>query len=122
MCAGLHRFHSVVQRLLISAGYLQIIKHGENSELAAEKNVAKKPIFAERGAILDANGEFLAQNVPGEIVWADATHINDLPKLVSVLTETLKIPRAELSEKLDTGRRYIVLQRKVPLSVTGDLR
>ncbi len=102
--------------------YLQIIKHDEYSGLAAEKNVDKQEIFAERGAILDANNEFLAQNVPGEIVYADASHINNRAALVSVLTETLKIPRAEVSEKLDSGRRYIVLQRKVALTVTKDLR
>ena len=40
--------------------YLQIIKHDEYSGLAAKKNVDKQTIFAERGAILDANNE-----VPG---------------------------------------------------------
>ena len=54
--------------------YLQMIKHDEYAGLAAEKHVYKQTIFAERGAILDANNEVLAHNVPVETVVADATH------------------------------------------------
>src|SRR5213595_748630 len=48
--------------------YLQVIKHDEYAELAAEKHVYKQIIYAERGAILDANNEVLAHNVPENFV------------------------------------------------------
>ena len=102
--------------------YLQIIKHDEYSGLAAEKHVYKQTIFAERGAILDANGEVLAHNVPGETVIADATHVNDAGALVPLLAEMLKLPAAELNEKLSGDRRYVVLKREVAQATTAALR
>lgn len=102
--------------------YLQMIKHDEYAGLAAEKHVYKQSIFAERGAILDANNEVLAHNIPVETVVADATHLNNRDALVPLLREVLEIPEAELSEKLKGGRRYIVLKREVPTAVATALR
>ena len=50
-----------------------MIKHDQYAELAAEKHVYRQPIYAERGAIVDANGEALAHNIPVETVFADAS-------------------------------------------------
>ena len=102
--------------------YLQMIKHDEYAGLAAEKHVYKQTIYAERGAILDANGEVLAHNIPGETVVADATHVNDRAALIPVLAEALKLPRNELAEKLSGDRRYVVLKREVSTSTTAALR
>ncbi|MDQ6654612.1 MAG: hypothetical protein M3Y80_02195, partial [Verrucomicrobiota bacterium] len=76
--------------------YLQVLKHEEYAGLAAEKHGDKQSIYAERGAILDANGEVLAHNVPGETVVGDATHVTKLEELVPILAATLKLPAAEL--------------------------
>ena len=51
--------------------YLQMVMHNDYSELAAEKNVGRNVIPAERGAIYDAHHEVLAQNVPVATVVAD---------------------------------------------------
>src|SRR5438477_5210533 len=80
--------------------YLQMIKHDEYAGLAAEKHVYKQPIYADRGAIVDANGEVLAHNVPGETIVADATHINNREALVPLLANELKLAPAEVREKL----------------------
>lgn len=102
--------------------YLQMCKHDEYAGLAAEKHVYKQAIFAERGSILDANNEVLAHNTPVETVVADATHVNDRAALIPVLRDALEIPAAELSEKLEGERRYIVLKREVPVAVATALR
>ncbi|MBA2270737.1 MAG: penicillin-binding protein 2 [Verrucomicrobiota bacterium] len=102
--------------------YLQMIKHDEYAGLAAEKHVYKQTIHAERGTILDANNEVLAHNVPGEIVIADATHVNNKEALVPLLAEHLQLPAAEIAEKLSAGRRYIVLKREVPQPAAVELR
>ncbi|MBA3387136.1 MAG: penicillin-binding protein 2 [Chthoniobacterales bacterium] len=102
--------------------YLQMIKHDEYAGLAAEKHVYKQPIYAERGAILDANGEVLANNIPGETVVADATHTDNPEGLTRLLATTLGLSPNELSEKLSSDRRYIVLKRQVPLATTATLR
>lgn len=102
--------------------YLQMIKHGEYAGLAAEKHVYKQTIYAERGSILDANGEVLADNIPGETVVADATHVTDAAALAALLAETLQLSPNELMEKLTGDRRYVVLKREVPLATTATLR
>jgi cell division protein FtsI/penicillin-binding protein 2 len=102
--------------------YLQMIKHDEYAGLAAEKHVYKQIIFAERGAIFDANNEVLAHNVPVETVVGDATHINNVDAAVDLVSDELKIPRAELAERLHGNRRYIVIKREVPQTIADSLR
>src|SRR4029077_2936940 len=63
VCFGFIALFSAFSFRLI---YLQMIKHDEFAGLAAEKHVYKQNIYAERGAILDANNEALAQNAPVE--------------------------------------------------------
>ncbi len=94
--------------------HLQIGMHDYYTRLAAEKNIGRTVIPAERGAIYDARQEVLAQNVPVATVVADASLINNADSLVPILAEHLKLPQAEIAEKIATRRRYIVLKREVP--------
>ncbi len=93
--------------------YLQLSKHDEYAGLAAEKHVYKQPIYADRGIITDANGEVLAHNIPRQTVVADASHLNDVPATIALLSSALKLDEKEVAEKLQTDRRYIVVQREV---------
>ena len=102
--------------------YLQAIKHDEYAGLAAEKHVYKQIIYAERGMILDANKEVLAHNIPVETVVADATHLNSTEATVDLVSSELRIPSGELAEKLNSGRRYIVIKRDVPAHTATALR
>lgn len=102
--------------------YLQLIKHDEFSAMAAEKHGVKRTIHAQRGAILDANGEVLAHNVPNEMVVLDARLVKDASTLAPVLAEELELPISEVVEKLASQRRYVVLKREVPLQKTAALR
>src|ERR1700686_294153 len=102
--------------------YLQMIKHDEYAGLAAEKHVYKQIIYAERGAIFDANNEVLAHNVPVETVVADATHLNNLDPIIDLVGHELKIPARELAAKLRGARRYIVIKREVPEALAVALR
>src|SRR5437764_2271161 len=102
--------------------YLQMLKHDQYAGLAAEKHVYKQPIFAERGTILDANNEVLAHNVPVETVVADASRLTNVDATVDLVSGELKLPRVEVSEKLYSDRRYIVLKREVPKANSDALR
>ena len=113
VCLGFAAVFSLFSFRLV---YLQMIKHDEYAGLAAEKHVNRQPIYANRGEILDANGEVLADNVPGETVVADATQINNVDAAVPLLASELKLDRSELNEKLRGDRRYVVLKRQVPES------
>src|SRR5246127_5492730 len=118
VCLGFVLLFSAFSFRLI---YLQMIKHDQYAGLAAEKHVIKQPIYAERGTILDANNEVLAHNVPVETAVADATHLNNRQAVVDLVSKELGIPAEELSEKLNSERRYIVIKREVPESLAGAL-
>ena len=102
--------------------YLQVIKHDEYAELAAEKHGYKQIIYAERGTIFDVNNDVLAHNVPLETVVADATRLNNPQAVVSLLSDELDIPTDALVEKLSSERRYIVIKRGLSESLAGTLR
>lgn len=102
--------------------YLQMIKHDEYAEMAAGKHVHKQIIHAERGSIVDANKDILADNVPVHTVVADATLINNKDAVVNLISSELKIPAAELAEKIQGERRYIVVKREVAAATADALR
>ena len=119
MCVAFIALFSIFSFRLV---YLQIIKHDEYAGLAAEKHGHRQPIYAERGAIVDANGEVLAHNIPVETIVADASQLNNRDAAVELLSEALKIPPRAFAEKLASERRYIVVQREVPENVAMALR
>ncbi|HST31625.1 MAG TPA: penicillin-binding protein 2 [Chthoniobacterales bacterium] len=119
ICLGFILLFSLFSFRLI---YLQMIKHDEYAGLAAEKHVIKQPIFAERGTILDTNNEVLAHNVPVETVVADASRLTDVDATVALVSNELQLPRGEVSEKLHSDRRYIVLKREVAKANADSLR
>jgi cell division protein FtsI (penicillin-binding protein 3) len=102
--------------------YVQMIQHEYYLEIAEGKHGYRLPIFAERGAILDANGEVLANNVPTRTVVANGTHINDLDLIVRLVSQDLKIPAKELSDKIRPEKRYVVLRRDVPQPIADALK
>jgi cell division protein FtsI (penicillin-binding protein 3)/stage V sporulation protein D (sporulation-specific penicillin-binding protein) len=53
---------------------------------------------------------------------ANATHITNLDELVPLLAESLALPAAELTQKLSSNRRYIVLKRELPQPAAVELR
>src|SRR6058998_1021794 len=97
VCAAFIGLFSIFSFRLI---YLQAIKHDEYAGLAAEKHVYKQLIHAERGMILDANNEVLAHNIPVETVVADATHLNNRQAIVALVSHELRLPPAQVAEKL----------------------
>jgi cell division protein FtsI (penicillin-binding protein 3) len=94
--------------------YLQMVMHDYYSQLAAEKNVGRDIIPAERGAIYDAQNEVLAQNVPVATVVADATLINNPGAIIPLVANRLHLSPNEIAEKISSHRPYIVLKREVP--------
>src|SRR4029450_3097601 len=61
-------------------------------------------------------------NIPVETVVADATHLNDVQATVDVLNTELDMSSAQLADKLNSGRRYIVIKREVPAAQATPLR
>ncbi len=119
ICFGFIVLFSIFSFRLV---YLQMVMHDVYTDVAAAKHCQKQPIYAERGAILDANNEVLAHNVPMQTVVADATRLNDVDATTLLVSRELKIPAPELAQKLHSDRRYIVLQREVPEALAMSLK
>ncbi len=97
--------------------YLQMIKHDEYAGLAAEKHVIQAVDFrrARRRSSMQttkcSRTTFrLRRSSPTRPVSTT------LMPTVDLVSDELKIPRAEVSERLHGNRRYIVIKREVPQS------
>lgn len=101
---------------------LQILDHGAFSLEAAEQYKTEVPITAKRGLIRDRNGVILAANSFVVKFAVDPRSIQHKDKLAAIFSETFGKP-AKYYETLfgDTSRRYIVIEREVPLEVAAKL-
>lgn len=93
---------------------LQVTGHDHYSKLAANKNTARQPIYARRGAIVSANGEPLALNEPLKNIIADGTIITDFEAVADILAPALQIPRPELLAKLKRKVFSELYQKEIP--------
>lgn len=86
---------------------------------------ARIPLHAERGRIIDRNGEFLATSVPASSVWAVPDQllrasVEQRTALANELGETLK----SLDTKLNANKNktFLFLKRQIALDVSDRIR
>ena len=88
---------------------LQVVKHEEYTQLAAQKHSIRLTVPAHRGMILDRNGEILAANIPVRKVVVDGSHVKKPGALATLAAPFLGIPRETLLAELRTRSKYKVL-------------
>ncbi|HEX8373051.1 MAG TPA: penicillin-binding protein 2 [Chthoniobacterales bacterium] len=122
VCIGFVAIFSGYSARLI---YLQVNQHDDYAALAHAKHIVKKPVYAQRGRIVDANHEVLADNTSVQTVYADASHIlNSNPskseksqaraaEIAALVAEHLDLSVEEVTAKIQTNRRFIVLKKEV---------
>ena len=72
-------------------------------------------IPANRGRILDRNGEALAVSTPVKSIWAIPEEVHLSQKELTQLAALLEIPPREIEKRLaDTGRDFVFLRRQIP--------
>lgn len=112
--------------------HLQVTRHEELAEKAAEAHGTKKIISARRGAITDIRGIPLAQNEPVKTVVVDGSLVKDPDALAELLAGPLEMPVKVLRDKITRTRwsdreqkdvpiRYTVLKKEVSELVAADL-
>jgi len=101
--------------------HLQILKHEYYQEIAAVKHESRQVISPRRGRILDRNGEELAVNIPVQMVYADGSHIHDPAALARIAAPFLEVPVEELTEKLTTKNKYVVIRKGVSEEKAQDM-
>jgi cell division protein FtsI (penicillin-binding protein 3)/stage V sporulation protein D (sporulation-specific penicillin-binding protein) len=100
---------------------ISVARHDEYSEIAAQKNSIRQPIYARRGLIYDRNGEILADNAPIRTVIADGSRIEHPDRVAKIAAPILGMKEDELTTKLTTNRRYVVIQRELPAETAFEL-
>jgi len=110
----LYVFVSGFVLLLGRAVYLQ----GLNNDFLQAKGESRYSrvleVQANRGSILDRNGEALAISTPVKSIWAipGETHANR--RQLARLAALLEMPSAEIEKRLaDTGRDFVFLKRQI---------
>jgi cell division protein FtsI/penicillin-binding protein 2 len=97
---------------------LQVTRHGEFAEKAAEAHGTKKIISARRGAITDVRGIPLAQNEPVKTVVVDGSLVRDPDALAELLSGPLEMPANVLLEKITRTHWSDKEQKNVPVRYT----
>jgi cell division protein FtsI (penicillin-binding protein 3) len=74
-------------------------------------------LAAERGAILDRNGDELAVSVPQTTIYADPHQVNDPRGEATALAPVLGVPQSRLQSELSADAGFVYLARTQPKSV-----
>src|SRR5882724_2801429 len=97
---------------------LQVVRHDDLLRLAQQQQQRVVEIQAERGAILDRNGQPLAKSQPAESVCVNPHRITNATVAADLLSRVLPdLDRDKLFEKIQTAKRrdsgFLWIKRKV---------
>ncbi|MFV1956969.1 MAG: penicillin-binding protein [bacterium] len=115
---GRIRFLSVVLPALLiipaaKAFQLQVLTRDMLRDRAARQSRLVVKIQPRRGAILDRNGNSLAISVPVSSVYAFREQVEDKRQVAKVLARALNTDRKVLTERLESGKGFVWLKRKI---------
>jgi len=82
--------------------YVQVLWQETLTARALDQWMREIPLVAERGLIVDRNGEVLVENDTAYTVYARANAVKDKDRTATALSQALNIDRATLLEKLNT--------------------
>ena len=103
--------------LIGRAAWIQIIHNEFYLQQGASRYERRIELQANRGRILDRNGELLASSVPAPSLWAIPKDLDASPAELKQLARLLDMPVADLKKRLDTNPNFVWLRRKVTDSV-----
>lgn len=81
--------------------YLMVFQSAYYSKMARDVHERERDIKAERGLILDRNGNVLAGNKPVCTISVIHNQITDKDKVVKKLSELLNLPKEEVSKRVE---------------------
>jgi cell division protein FtsI (penicillin-binding protein 3) len=105
---------------------LQVVQHGQYTQLARDQQQKLEEIKAPRGAILDRYGQRLAMSLPAESVVVDPLRVPDLSLAADVLAKELNLDFDDLLAKLKSAaqsrRGFLWVKRKITREEAQRLR
>ena len=112
--------------LVIRLAWIQFVRGGEYSKLAAEQQTRDSVITAKRGSIYDRNMKVLAQSASAERVTVNPNQIaksKNAEKVVKALVDILGVDEKKVREQLQrTERQSVVIAKQVEKSTADLLR
>ncbi|MEJ5895612.1 penicillin-binding protein 2 [Aquabacterium sp. G14] len=99
--------------LIGRAAWIQIIHNDFFQQQGANRYERRIELQANRGRILDRNGELLASSVPSPSLWAIPKDLKATPEQVRELARLLNMPQADLQKRLKSNPNFVWLRRKV---------
>ena len=108
--------------LVVRAAYVQVIGNDFFQHQGTVRFMRNLDLPANRGRILDRNGNILASSVPVPSIWANPDDIDRDPAKLKALAKLLNMSMAELEKKLqDEDKIFVWLKRQVDESVAQDI-
>ena len=107
--------------LLGRAIYLQLIHDDFLRQQGDARHARAITAPANRGMILDRNGEPIAVSSPVDSIWADPFELDQARERLPLLAQALELDAARLNKDLSTWvqekRRFVYLKRHLPPSI-----
>ena len=108
--------------LVARAAYVQVIDNAFFKHQGAVRFVRTLDLPANRGRILDRNGNILASSVPVPSIWANPEDMERDPVKLKTLAKLLGMSGAELDKKLQNeDKTFVWLKRQVDESVAKNI-
>jgi cell division protein FtsI (penicillin-binding protein 3) len=106
-------FVAVVARL----GQLQVVAQAELEARGEQQRTRTLTLSADRGSLVDRNGQDLALSLPLPTVFADPSQVQDPEATAAALAPVLGLPADDLVDRLDGDGEFAWLARQVPAEV-----
>ena len=112
----------VASNLIVRLGYLMLTKADYYGVKAKELHERERTIKAERGKILDRNGNVLAGNVSVSTISVIHSQVKEPEKVISVLSKELGIEEAEIRKKVEKNSSREKIKSNVEKEISDRIR
>lgn len=112
----------VASILIVRLGYLMLTKADYYGVKAKELHERERSIKAERGKILDRNGNVLAGNVSVSTISVIHSQVKEPEKVISVLSKELDIKEAEIRKKVEKKSSREKIKSNVEKEISDRIR
>src|ERR1700733_7370288 len=106
--------------------WLQIVQHDEYRRQALKQQERIEEVQAERGKILDREGQRLAMSMPVDSVCIDPLRVPDLSVGADILSTTLHLDATPLLEKMRQAasdeRGFLWIKRRISEEESQNIR
>ncbi|MFH1710420.1 MAG: penicillin-binding transpeptidase domain-containing protein [bacterium] len=102
--------------------YIQLIKHEFYLNKSFEQSLRIITLSPDRGDIYDRNGSLLATSINAFSVFANPSEIRNKFEAADAISKILKENRSAILQKLNSGKRFIWIKRKIEEPLARKIR